>query len=114
MAQPCDAIFRLSWVEKLAAVQAKSTRASTVLEIRLHTNAKKAKDTSIYLDGWDNMFTSLHPSRFLPGAGTHVTQLWLEARKLWGHDGTELFGTFDVETVACPECATPRGWELLH
>ena len=114
LAQPCDAIFRLSREEKLAAIQAESTRASKGLEIRLHSNAKKAKDNPIYLEGWDNRFTSLHPARFLPGAGVPVTQLWLEARKLWGQDGTEPIGTFDVETVACSGCVTPRGWELLH
>ena len=51
LAQPCDAIFRLSREEKLAAVQAESTKASKGLEIRLHANAKKAKDHPIFLEG---------------------------------------------------------------
>ena len=114
VAQPCDAIFRLCREEKLAAAAAESTKAAKGLEIRLHANAKKAKDCPIFLDGWDNRFNTLHPAPFLPGGGVPVTQLWLEARKLWGQDGTEPIGTFDVETVACSGCVTPRGWELLH
>jgi len=43
-----------------------------------------------------------------------VTQLWLEARKLWGPDGVEAIGNYDLETVSCTGCVTARGWELLH
>ena len=65
--------------DKLATVQVESSRASKSLKIRLHTKAKKAKENPIYIDSWNNWFTSLHPACFLPGAGVPVTQLWLKA-----------------------------------
>ena len=57
---------------------------------------------------------TLHPARFLPGAGVPVKKLWLEARKLWGQEGVDPIGNFDVETISCSGCVTPRGWEMLH
>ena len=114
LSQPIDALYRLSREEKQAATQAENSKAAKGLEIRMHANAKKANDNPIFVEGWDNRFSMLHPARFLPGAGVPVTALWLEARKIWGIEGTDPIGNFDVETISCSGCVSPRGWEMLH
>ena len=43
-----------------------------------------------------------------------VQNLWLEARKQWGQDGTDAIGNYDLEALSCSGCVTARGWELLH
>jgi hypothetical protein len=115
LAQPIDVIYRLNREEKMAEAQSEAAKASKGLDARLHQNFQKAEANPVYLEGsWDNRSSVLHPARFLPGAAVPVTQLWLEARKLWGPDGVEAIGNYDLETVSCTGCVTARGWELLH
>ena len=108
--QPVDAIYRLAREEK----QAEATKAAKGTEVRLHHNFKKAVENPVYLEGYDNRANHLHPARFLPGAGVPVQNLWLEARRLWGQDGVDAIGNYDLEALGCSGCVTSRGWELLH
>ena len=108
--QPIDAIYRLCREEK----HAEAAKAAKGLETKLHNNFKKAAESPVYMAGYDNRANMLHPARFLPGAGVPVQNLWLEARKQWGQDGTDAIGNYDLEALSCSGCVTARGWELLH
>jgi hypothetical protein len=110
LAQPCDAIYRLSREEK----QAETSKAAKGLEVKLHNNFKKATENPIFVSGYDNRSNTLHPARFLPGAGVPIQNLWLEARKQWGQEGVEPIGNYDLEALGCSGCVTARGWEQLH
>ena len=110
VSQPIDALYRLCREEK----QAEASKAAKGTEVRLHHNFKKATDNPIYLEGYDNRANMLHPARFLPGAGVPVQNLWLNARRLWGQDGVDAIGNYDLEALGCSGCVTSRGWELLH
>ena len=110
VSQPIDALYRLCREEK----QAEVAKAAKGTEVRLHHNFKKATDNPIYLEGYDNRANTLHPARFLPGAGVPVQNLWLNARRLWGQDGVDAIGNYDLEALGCSGCVTSRGWELLH
>ena len=110
LSQPIDALYRLSREEK----HAEAAKAAKGLESKLHNNFKKAAENPAYFAGYDNRANMLHPARFLPGAGVPVQNLWLEARKQWGQDGTEAIGNYDLEALSCSGCVTARGWELLH
>ena len=76
LAQPIDALYRLNRAER----QEESAKASKGLEIKLRRNFQKATMNPIYMDGYDNRATYLHPARFLPGARIGVQHLWLEPR----------------------------------
>ena len=80
LSQPLDTLYRLHREEK----HAEAGSAARGLESRLHQNLKKAMDSPVFIDGYNNRTSFLHPARFLPGAGVPVSQLWLEARKIWG------------------------------
>jgi len=110
LSQPIDALYRLNREEKLAD----TTKANKGLEVKLYQNFRKAADNPIYLEGYDNRATLLHPARFLPGAGMSVQQQWLEARRLWGQEGKDAIANYDLETLGCSGCVTARGWEILH
>ena len=110
LAQPIDTIQRLLREEK----QAEGARSAKGLEARLHSNFNKASQNPIFLSGYDNRVTSLHPARFLPGAGVPVQNFWLEARRLWGQEGVDGIQNYDLEALGCSGCVSARGWELLH
>ena len=110
LAQPIDALYRLNREEK----QAEAAKTTKGLEIKLYQNFKNAADNPIFMDGYDNRSSYLHPARFLPGAGVTLQQQWLEARKLWGQDGKDAIANYDLESLGCSGCVTARGWEILH
>ena len=110
MSQPIDALYRLCREEK----QAEAAKTAKGVEVKLHHNFKKAVENPIFLQGYDNRSSTLHPARFLPGAGVPVQNLWMEARRLWGQDGVDAIGNYDLEALGCSGCVTSRGWELLH
>jgi hypothetical protein len=110
MSQPIDALFRLAREEK----QADTAKNAKGIDAKLHNNFVKAAANPVTITGSDNRSTILHPARFLPGAGVPVQKLWLEARKIWGQDGEEPIGNFDLKTLGCSGCVSARGWETLH
>ena len=110
LSQPIDSIYRLAREEK----KSDESKSAKGLEAKLYNNFKKASENTIYLAGYDNRANTLHPARFLPGAGVPVQNLWLEARKQWGQEGADPIGNYDLEALACSGCVTARGWELLH
>ena len=110
LSQPLDTLYRLHREEK----HAEAGTAARGLEAKLHQNLKKAMDNPVFLDGYDNRTSFLHPARFLAGAGVPVSQLWLEARKNWGQDGKDAIGNYDLEALGCSGCVTAKGWEVLH
>ena len=64
--------------------------------------------------GKDNRKDILHSARFLGGASCSLTDQWSEARKAIGEEGIVALGNYDLDTVGCGGCVTPKGWMEIH
>ena len=85
------------------------------IEMRHQANYARAKaNPSIIPEGLDNRSTILHEARFLPGAATRGTDLWLRAREVWGEQGVDPICNYDVSGMGMAGCITARGIEALH
>jgi hypothetical protein len=64
--------------------------------------------------GTDDRKSNLHMARFLGGASCSAQALWLMARDVLGPNGVTPLGNYDLDSVGCGGCVTPRGWHALH
>ncbi len=106
-----SALFQLnSALEKNSKHTAKlSTNAKLV------SNAQKVVKTPVKVEaGRDNRRDILHAARFLGGASCSNVELWLHARKLIGDEGVTALGNYDLDSVGCGGCVTPKAWQELH
>ena len=82
---------------------------------RLARNSKKLVKNPISIErGVDNRKDVLHPARFLGGASCALQEQWGEAWKVIGEEGVLPLGNYDLESVGCGGCVTPKGWAKLH
>ncbi len=108
---PLSAIFQLN----SALAKEDKLKAKLSVNSRLASNAKKlAESPALVKEGRDNRRDILHPARFLGGASCPNTSLWLEARRILGDKGVTPLGNYDLDSVGCGGCVTPRGWQELH
>ena len=108
---PMSAVFQLN--SALAKDQKISSKMNT--NSKLAANAQKmiTRPTKVQA-GTDNRRDQLHQGRFLGGASCANTELWLTARKAVGEEGVLPLGNYDMDSVGCGGCVTPRGWLELH
>jgi hypothetical protein len=64
--------------------------------------------------GLDDRKSVLHPARFLGGASCSAQELWLKAREHLGLNGVTPLGNYDLDSIGCGGCVTPRGWCVIH
>jgi len=64
--------------------------------------------------GMDNRRDILHPARYLGGANCSNIELWLHSKQVIGENGVTAVGNYDLDSLGCGGCVTPKGWELLH
>ncbi len=108
---PLSAIFQLN----AALAKEDKSKAKLSVNSRLAMNAKKlAENPAQVKAGIDNRKDKLHYARFLGGASCPNTALWQEARKILGDKGVTPIGNYDLDSVGCGGCVTPRGWQELH
>jgi len=89
--------------------------AKLSVSARLAQNAKKVANTPVTVaGGLDNRRDILHPARYLGGANCSNIEQWLKAKQVIGESGTTAVGNYDLDSVGCGGCVTPKGWELLH
>ncbi len=89
--------------------------AKLTVNARLSQNAKKLLPNPTRIeDALDNRRDVLHPARFLGGSTCSTTELWLAARQFLGDKGLVALGNYDLDTLGCGGCVTPKGWEALH
>ncbi len=108
---PATAIFQLN------TALAKDKKSSEKLSVnaRLAQNAKKLlENPTLIAAGYDNRRDQLHPARFLGGAVCSNVDLWLTGRRILGDKGVTALGAYDLDSVGCGGCVTPKGWEAIH
>ena len=108
---PMSAMFHLN----AALSKEKKTTKKLGVNTKLAHNAKKvAKNPVLIAQARDNRKDVLHPARFLGGASSSLPEQWLEARRVIGEAGVTALGNYDLDTVGCGGCVTPKGWLELH
>ena len=65
-------------------------------------------------EGKDNRSSSLHPARFLGGAGCSAARIWLSAREAVGLTGYPPIGNYDMGAVGLAGYVSAKGWSELH
>jgi len=82
---------------------------------RLASNKADLASTFTELEaGKDNRWSSLHPGRFLPGAGCSAVRLWMEARNKLGTTGMLAIGSYDMAAAGLTGYVSAKGWTELH
>jgi hypothetical protein len=107
----------ISTMLQLNAALAKESKSAEKLSVsaRLTQNAQKLQAAPVEVHaGWDDRKELLHDSRFLGGASCSGQFLWLRAREVIGEKGILPIGNYDMDSVGCGGCVTPRGWQELH
>ena len=108
---PVSAMFQLN----AALAKEKKTSEKLGINSRLAKNSKKSARNPTAVDrGQDNRKDILHPARFLGGASCNLTELWDAARRIIGEEGILPLGNYDLDTIGCGGCVTPKGWAELH
>lgn len=106
-----EAVFQLN---SALGKDLKSTAKLTV-NARLSQNAKKlAANPTVVETAADNRKDVIHPARFLGGTTCPNTELWLAARRYLGDKGIPALGNYDLDSVGCGGCVSPKAWEALH
>ncbi len=91
------------------------TSAKLTVNARLAQNAKRIAANPVAVEaGRDNRKDILHPARFLGGATCSNSELWLLGKQHLGDSGIIAMGNYDLDSVGCGGCVTPKGWEALH
>jgi hypothetical protein len=107
----------ISTMLQLNAALAKESKSAEKLSVsaRLTHNAQKLQAAPVEVRaGWDDRKELLHDSRFLGGASCSGQYMWLRAREVLGEKGVLPIGNYDMDSVGCGGCVTPRGWQELH
>ena len=108
---PVSAMFQLN----TALAKEKKTSEKLGVNSRLAKNSKKAaKNPTVVEKGLDNRKDILHPARFLGGASCALTELWEAVRRNIGEEGILPLGNYDLDSIGCGGCVTPKGWAELH
>ena len=108
---PISAVFQLN--NALAKEQKSSDRLG--VNTKLAHNAKKlARNPVAVEEGQDNRRDILHSARFLGVASSSLAEQWGLARKIIGEAGVVPLGNYDLDSVGCRGCVTPKGWLEIH
>jgi hypothetical protein len=102
---------------QLNTALAKESRSAEKLSVnaRLTQNAQKLLTSPVEVKhGWDDRKELLHEARFLGGSSCSGQHMWLRAREVLGAKGVVPLGNYDMDSVGCGGCVTPRGWQELH
>ncbi len=99
-----------------AALQKESKSAEKLsTNAKLTSNAQKLLKNPLTIEsGVDNRKNILHPSRFLGGASCSKQEMWLLARKFLGDKGVAPLGNYDMDSIGCGGCVTPKAWLEIH
>ena len=107
----------LTAILQLNAALAKESKATSRRSIndKMLMNAQQAQQSPAAIPaGMDNRRDILHAARFLGGVSMSAQGMWLQAREILGPKGVAPFGNYDMDSVGCGGCVTPKGWHELH
>ena len=60
------------------------------------------------------IWTTLHPARFLPGAGCSAVKMWLRAREVLDGTKAAAISIYDMASIGLAGYVTPKGWAIIH
>ena len=107
---------RHSFLEEFSDVFIRSTPIGDLMKIE--TTSLKMKELerafTTVPEGRDNRSSSLHPARFLGGAGCSAARIWLTARETVGLSGYPPIGNYDMGAVGLAGYVSAKGWSKLH
>lgn len=108
---PISALFQLN-----AALEKQSKMAGKMqVSARLAANAQRLLSNPVSVPaGLDDRRENIHPARFYGGASCSAQSLWLKARAAIGQSGVIPLGNYDLDSVGCGGCVTPKGWLEIH
>jgi hypothetical protein len=82
---------------------------------KLTMNAQQLINNPVIIPGGtDDRKDRLHCARFLGGASCSAQTMWLQAREFLGPKGVTPIGNYDLDSIGCGGCVTPRGWVAVH
>jgi hypothetical protein len=116
---PEDMLRQLSRAEifQLNTALLKESKVTNKLQTnaRLMMNAQQLVSNPVNVPaGKDDRKSVLHRARFLGGASCSAQALWLQAREELGLNGVTPIGNYDLDSVGCGGCVTPKAWLILH
>jgi hypothetical protein len=95
--------------------EAEANKPAKKLQTRLKVNFEVVKRKPEPVEaGEDNRVDILHDARFLGAMAITAVQMWLEARRRWGLDGTIPLACYDAASMGMAGVITTKGWEVLH
>ena len=103
--------------ESLLNTLAKEKKTSERLGVntRLAHNAKKMVRHPVEVEkGVDSRREKLHPARFLGGVSCSHPEQWAAARRVIGESGVPAIGNYDLDSVGCGGCVSPKAWLEIH
>ena len=115
-----DYFIRNTPVGDLMKIQSTSLKMreyerSKDVDDKLATNKAEMASTFVEVPaGRDNRWSSLHPARFLYGAGCSAVRMWLAARDVIGIKPMPAIGSYDMAAVGLTGYVSSRGWAELH
>jgi hypothetical protein len=82
---------------------------------KLTINAQQLVDNPVMIPGGlDDRKSILHKARFLGGASCSNQAMWLQAREELGLNGVVPLGNYDLDSVGCGGCVSPKAWWIIH
>ena len=82
---------------------------------KLAANRDNLENNNIKVnEGVDNMWSALHPARFLPGAGCSAVKMWLKAREVLDGSKIPAISIYDMASIGLAGYVTPKGWSVIH
>jgi len=73
------------------------------------------QNPSVVSAGLDDRKTKIHSSRFdLGGLCCSNQEAWLQAKSSIPQEGVTAVGCYDMDSIGCGGCVTPKGWLELH
>jgi hypothetical protein len=83
--------------------------------VKMAKNLEKLRTSPVTIpEGQDNRISILHSARFLGGAVTSGTGLWLEARKVIGLEGLTPLANYDLACIGLSGSVTMKGCIEAH
>jgi len=83
---------------------------------KLASNMQQLQQSpSVVNSGLDDRKNKIHTSRFtLGGLCCSNQEAWLQAKGSLSQEGVVAIGCYDMDSIGCGGCVTPKGWLELH
>ena len=115
-----DGVLASTPIETLLKLESTSIKLQNLergnnVDEKLAANRDNLESTNIrVMEGVDNRWTTLHPARFLPGAGCSAVKMWLRAREVLDGTKAAAISIYDMASIGLAGYVTPKGWAIIH